>query len=141
MAHLTPEPGYIHLILKEPTAGQLNVSPFYLRIPIIDLRSLTLSPLKFLRYLGWCVMGGEGTVANSPTGTQLPEINHADVVDRTVYYFTVSGAQCAFTVYLVAAKSHALPQTILIQLQSTWQLRGSVYHHTQTLLTGQVYAS
>lgn len=55
-----PQEGSIQLIVVRP----LNDSPaLYLEIPIDHLNSLSERPRKYLRYLGWCIMGVEGHVA------------------------------------------------------------------------------
>jgi hypothetical protein len=35
---------------------------FYLQIPLNIINSLCLRPCKYLLYLGWCVLGSEGTL-------------------------------------------------------------------------------
>jgi hypothetical protein len=55
-----PQEGSIQLIVVRP----LNDSPaLYLEIPVDHLNSLSERPRKYLRYLGWCIMGVEGHVA------------------------------------------------------------------------------
>ncbi|KAI0286045.1 hypothetical protein BGY98DRAFT_1092842 [Russula aff. rugulosa BPL654] len=55
-----PQEGNIQLIVVRPLDG----SPaLYLEIPIAHLASLCIRPRKYLRYLGWCIMGVEGRVA------------------------------------------------------------------------------
>ncbi|EDR05166.1 uncharacterized protein LACBIDRAFT_294884 [Laccaria bicolor S238N-H82] len=41
-------------------------SSFYLRIPLTKIRALCLKPLKYLLYLGWCILGGEGVLSLRP---------------------------------------------------------------------------
>lgn len=55
-----PQEGNIQLIVVRPLDG----SPaLYLEIPIAHLASLCIRPRKYLRYLGWCIVGVEGRVA------------------------------------------------------------------------------
>ena len=46
-----PPSGFIHLVLLS------QEDPFYLEIPIAIVAAVCLSPRKYLRYLGWCVLG------------------------------------------------------------------------------------
>jgi hypothetical protein len=55
MVRQTPPQSHVHLILH--TNEDEN---FYLEIPISVVSSLVVKPLKYLRYLGWCVLGREG---------------------------------------------------------------------------------
>jgi hypothetical protein len=54
-----PQQGKLWLILYEPSDGPGN---FYIDIPIYVIEPLCLRPRKYLRYLGWCVLGIEGHV-------------------------------------------------------------------------------
>ena len=55
-----PQEGNTQLIVVK----SLNDSPaLYLEIPLNHLDSLSERPRKYLRYLGWCIMGVEGHVA------------------------------------------------------------------------------
>ena len=55
-------------------------SHFYLEIPIAIINLLCLKPLKYLLFLGWCVLGIDGR----------DEINTDEDLDagRTYYYVT-----------------------------------------------------
>ena len=37
-----------------------NRSVFYLQIPLDTIHALCLKPLKYLLFLGWCILGAEG---------------------------------------------------------------------------------
>jgi hypothetical protein len=52
-----PPPESIHLILLK--FRRENEDPFYLEIPIHVVITVCISPRKYLRYLGWCVLGVE----------------------------------------------------------------------------------
>jgi hypothetical protein len=43
-------------------------SSFYLQIPLHIIGSLCLKPLKYLLFLGWCILGIEGVLALEPGG-------------------------------------------------------------------------
>ncbi|HEV7736905.1 MAG TPA: hypothetical protein VGO47_05975 [Chlamydiales bacterium] len=49
----TPPPTHVHLILSQRQGGGES----YLEIPIAVVMKLVVRPLKYLRFLGWCVMG------------------------------------------------------------------------------------
>ena len=55
-----PQEGNIQLVVVRP----LNDSPaLYLEIPLGHIASLSERPRKYLKYLGWCIMGVEGRIA------------------------------------------------------------------------------
>ncbi len=54
-----PKPGNVQLIVFQPTD---NAPSTYLEIPISHLESLCRRRRKYLRYLGWCIVGVEGHV-------------------------------------------------------------------------------
>ena len=76
-----PPSGFIHLILL----AQDN--PFYLEIPIGVVATVCLSPRKYLRYLGWSVLGVMG-VLNDEQGNVVPL--DGELVDKGVYHYIVS---------------------------------------------------
>ena len=66
-------PGHVRLILYE-------AQNFYLEIPVNIINDLCLRPLKYLSYLGWCVLGVKGTLGD----THQDEIDlDGDIVERT----------------------------------------------------------
>jgi len=78
----TPQQGRLWLILYEPSDGREH---FYLDIPIYVIQPLCLRPRKYLRYLGWCVLGIEGRVM---LGTQ--DIgDEGKLVDQGIYHYVV----------------------------------------------------
>lgn len=59
-----PEHGNIRLIIYRPTN---NSDSLFLEIPTPVPGSLCVHPRKYLRYLGWCILGVEGyVVMDSP---------------------------------------------------------------------------
>ncbi|KZP28689.1 hypothetical protein FIBSPDRAFT_927455 [Athelia psychrophila] len=75
-----PPPGFIHLVLLS------QADPFYLEIPTKIVKTLCLRPLKFLRYLGWCVLGVEGDLVDK----QGREIGlNGELLGQGVYHYTV----------------------------------------------------
>ena len=55
-------PGHIRLILVPPK--------FYLDIPLNVMNPLCLKPRKYLRFLGWCVLGVDGVVSESHNSSE-----------------------------------------------------------------------
>jgi len=80
----TPPSGFVHLILW----SHEEEDPFYLEIPILIVISLCLNPRKYLRYLGWCVLGIEGTLVDvAGNGITLDD----ELLDRGTYRYIVPG--------------------------------------------------
>ena len=75
-----PPSGFVHLILL----SQQN--PFYLQIPTAIVPTLCLSPRKYLRYLGWCVLGVIG-VLKDEQGSEIAL--DGELVDQGVYHYIV----------------------------------------------------
>ena len=81
----TPPEGHIHLVLFEQQPDS-----FYLEIPLNVIRDICRHPAKFLCYLGWCVLGVEGSLRDVP-GDQV-DLN-GDLVDQSIYYYRLPVAQ------------------------------------------------
>jgi hypothetical protein len=92
MAGIVQEPplGYVHLILYEP-------EHFYLAIPIAIIGELCLKPLKYLRYLGWCVLGVLGTLRDANMDVNLD----GNLVDQAVYHYQLPQDQQGFSFALI----------------------------------------
>lgn len=80
---LAPEPGSVCLILLPSLS---NSKPFYLEIPVKTINSLCLKPRKFLRYLGWCILGVEGTVHYGADAIS----DNGDLVNQGIYRYEVA---------------------------------------------------
>ncbi|KAJ6533748.1 hypothetical protein DFH09DRAFT_1325605 [Mycena vulgaris] len=62
---------------------------FYLDIPLDIASSLCLHPVKYLRFLGYCIFGVDGTIAEDDfDGHAVPD---ADPLGEGVYYFVREG--------------------------------------------------
>ncbi|KAJ6632352.1 hypothetical protein B0H10DRAFT_2206719 [Mycena sp. CBHHK59/15] len=59
--------------------------PFF-DIPFIELVRFTLRPIKWLRYLGWCIYGQPGELSATPGGVQVTE----DAELSVEYYYVSS---------------------------------------------------
>jgi hypothetical protein len=83
----TPLVGHVHLVLFEP-------QHFFLEIPVDIIRKLCLKPCKYLRYLGWCILGSEGELKDA----HLNEVNlNDDLVDQAVYHYKLHLDQQSFS--------------------------------------------
>ncbi|KAJ7624018.1 hypothetical protein B0H17DRAFT_1151420 [Mycena rosella] len=64
---------------------------FYLDVPFDIASSLCLHPVKFLRFLGYCIFGVDGTIAKDDfDGDAIPD---GDPLDQGVYYFVREGIE------------------------------------------------
>ena len=75
-----PPSGFIHLVLLSQEI------PFYLEIPTAIVATVCLSPRKYLRYIGWCVLGVLG-VLNDEQGNEI--VLDGELVDQGVYHYIV----------------------------------------------------
>ncbi|KAF8800117.1 hypothetical protein BYT27DRAFT_7227611 [Phlegmacium glaucopus] len=75
-AQPTP-PGHVHLVLFQQQQQQQNES-FHLEIPLRVITDVCRHPPKYLRYLGWCVLGVEGSLQDGQ-GHQVDP--NGDLVD------------------------------------------------------------
>ena len=74
--------GHVRLVL-------VHGYQFYLEIPLNIISSLCLKPRKYLVFLGWCILGVEGGLAEShDSGGMAVE---GDLSDRGVYYYVTDG--------------------------------------------------
>ncbi|KAF7968384.1 hypothetical protein HWV62_30653 [Athelia sp. TMB] len=88
----------------------------YLEIPIETIKSLCFYPLKYLQYLGWCILGVDGHVSTTPKGTRL---SAQDTLEncKTYYYVTESeGPVFGRVVSLEVIKA----RTTASSLSSSW---------------------
>jgi len=61
-----------------------------LSIPLEDVKRLSLSPLKWLRYVAFAVCGTTGHLALTPDGPAL-DYGITDLDDSDEYYYTPNG--------------------------------------------------
>ena len=74
-----PPSGFIHLNLLSREEGL-----FYLEMPIKFVATVSLTPLKYLQYLGWCVLGVMG-VLEDEQGDRIAL--YGELTDQGVYYY------------------------------------------------------
>ena len=61
-------------------------SSFYLQVPLTIIRASCLKPLKYLLYLGWCILSAEGAL--SPERDNRDGIDtDEDAVGGEIYYY------------------------------------------------------
>ncbi len=83
-----PQEGNIQLILVRA----LNDLPtFYLEIPLDHLNSLSDRPRKYLRYLGWCIMGVEGRIARDSPHPEVDIGDEGGLHAGSVYSYRIAG--------------------------------------------------
>ncbi len=75
-----PPSGFIHLILLS------QENPFYLEIPTAIVKEVCLKPRKYLRYLGWCVLGVIGDVSDEQGNVVALD---GELVDQGIYHYIV----------------------------------------------------
>ena len=73
------EVGHVRLILLHDE----NPS-FHLDIPLDTIRSLCSKPLKYLRFLGWCILGVDGVLAYEPDGDEVD--TDGNLSEHEIYY-------------------------------------------------------
>jgi hypothetical protein len=75
-----PEDGHVRLILLDE-----ENSSFYLDIPLQIIKSLCLKPLKYLLFLGWCILGVEGMLARERDGDGVG--TDGNLNEHEIYYY------------------------------------------------------
>jgi hypothetical protein len=72
--------GRVRLILLQD-----EDSSFHLDIPLDIIKSLCLKPLKYLLFLGWCILGVEGVLASEPDRVAVD--TDGILNEREIYYY------------------------------------------------------
>ena len=94
--------GHVRLILLHD-----ENSSFYLDIPLNIIESLCLKPLKYLLFLGWCILGVEGVLAYESDGDEVDtdgilsarEIYYYNAEDSGTFSLTIPLLLCAQNTY------------------------------------------
>ena len=90
MARVTVPRGHVGLVLL-----QNGNSSFYLEIPLNTINGLCLRPRKYLRFLGWCILGVEGVLALQAGGDGISD--NGDLTNRRgVYHYVPTAALGTF---------------------------------------------
>jgi hypothetical protein len=125
-AQPTPPEGHVHLVLFERQPDL-----FYLEIPLRIIRDVCRHPPKYLRYLGWCVLGVEGSLQDG-RGHQVNL--DRELVDKGVYHYRLPAAQQGSFTFRCDSEaddtsdvlSHAVDlEVIKLRSQATTQSVGS----------------
>ncbi|KAF8201370.1 hypothetical protein K438DRAFT_2015687 [Mycena galopus ATCC 62051] len=84
MVNAEPEPAFrLHL------APELD--GLYLDVPVDVAASLCLHPVKYLRFLGYCILGVDGTIAREDFDGEV--LSDGDFLGEGVYYFVREGEE------------------------------------------------
>ena len=78
-------------------------SSFYLQVPLTTIRASCLKPLKYLLYLGWCILSAEGVLSferDDRDGIDTDE----DAVGGEIYYYVLAAPLGTF---LLLSRVHA----------------------------------
>lgn len=67
----------------------------FLEIPGLELARFSLRPIKWLRYLGWCIYGQSGWLSTTPGGPEVA--GDAQLGELDVDYYYVSNCEHRFS--------------------------------------------
>ncbi|KAJ7208827.1 hypothetical protein GGX14DRAFT_453432 [Mycena pura] len=97
-------PGHIQLVLSRST------NEFFLQIPISVVQSNCLRPIKYLGFLGWCIIGLPGTVKSDRAAAGLAD--SALLQNQAIYFYVYEASdedaalQYAVDLDVIKARSH-----------------------------------
>ncbi|KAF8342474.1 hypothetical protein F5887DRAFT_974428 [Amanita rubescens] len=80
MVDVAVSQGHVRLILLQND----NLS-FYLQIPLDIINKLCMRPRKYLRFLGWCILGVEGQVVEDASGIGIGD--KGGLTDQMMYRY------------------------------------------------------
>ncbi|KIJ57367.1 hypothetical protein M422DRAFT_773951 [Sphaerobolus stellatus SS14] len=83
----SPPENHVHLVLHTKVDG----TQFYLEIPVSLITANCLKPLKYLKYLGWCILAIEGVLRlerDKLAGEEVPDMNGQ--LQGKVYFYSLS---------------------------------------------------
>ena len=92
---LSIEAGHVRLIPLQD-----DNSSFHLDIPLEIIESLCLKPLKYLLFLGWCILGVEGVLTYERDGNEID--TDGNLGEHEIYYFVEPDDAGAFLVTLLS---------------------------------------
>jgi hypothetical protein len=93
----------------------------FLRIPIKDVKRLSVRPFKWLRFVMYTICGAPGDISATPHGDQV-EYDCTELPDADVrYYYQPKVCQCKVC---FLCEIFCLPQSQLLKkILSSWTLR------------------
>jgi hypothetical protein len=80
MDRVTVQRGHVGLVLLRNGNSSL-----YLEIPLDTINGLCLRPRKYLRFLGWCILGVEGVLALQAGGNGIDD--NGGLTNRGIYHY------------------------------------------------------
>ena len=99
---LAPEQGKIRFILYRPAD---SLDSLYLDIPTSIPPLMCQRPRKYLRYLGWCILGVEARVAMDSPYSEHDIGNEGSLEDQGVYRYCYNSdgdlEGLSFSIYIV----------------------------------------
>ena len=103
-----PPQGSVQLILTPETLED----PFYLEIPTDIVIALCLYPLKYLRYIGWAVLGTMGELLRGGNGNSVDLDD--ELVDQGVYQYKIptgDSLESAVDLEVIKTRIHTASET------------------------------
>ena len=70
-------------------------SSFYLQVPLTIIRASCLKPLKYLLYLGWCILSAEGVLSLERDDNDGIDTDK-DAVGGEIYYYVLAAPLGSF---------------------------------------------
>ncbi|KAF8349399.1 hypothetical protein F5887DRAFT_492297 [Amanita rubescens] len=123
-----PPDGHVHLVLFEQPRES-----FYLEIPLRVITDVCRHPPKYLHYLGWCVLGVEGSLQDAQ-GRQV-DLN-GNLVDRGIYYYRLPATQQDILSYAVDLEIVKLPSHAPSETQDSFHQELATRDGLQCVWTG-----
>ena len=130
IAQPTPPDGHVHLVLSAQTPD-----PFHFEIPLHVITDVCCHPPKYLRYLGWCVLGVEGSLQDGQ-GHQV-DLN-GNLVDGGVYYYRLPATQQGFLLRFFVILKLTIPQISCFTLLTLRSSSCAAKYHLKPLEPGMV---
>ncbi|KAJ7623540.1 hypothetical protein FB45DRAFT_1089106 [Roridomyces roridus] len=79
-----------------------NVWTPTLELTTEELQSMATKPLKWLRYIGWCIYGASGSLSTEPGGPPIDSTAEESTNDFAAeYYYIVEGPPCYLDIALL----------------------------------------
>ncbi|KIJ57378.1 hypothetical protein M422DRAFT_238971 [Sphaerobolus stellatus SS14] len=113
-----PLPNHVHLVLHTDSS---NTNQFYLDIPIPAINAHCLRPFKYLRYLGWAILGVEGSLKPLGGTEPIDMDGPGPIPSNSTYFYTIPHAlQLAVDVAVIKLRS-SLPPSASSNTRIGWR--------------------